>query len=223
MRFASTSASASGSTSTPLPFPAHRNPTPYQIFHLPLGASQAEIKARYYELARLYHPDSPAAHGVPPNLRHARFHAITKAYDVLRGKSYTPLGTGSSYSHGVDYAAELERRKRQFAQRRAHRPAPDVAAGVGGDDAWKDQLLIFVGVTSLVIGFAPALMSLYTIPDRRHRTASANLAQARADARAYGHERREAIHAHVAEYERQKAAEGDPPQAPTTVHITQEP
>lgn len=28
------------------PFPSHRNPTPHEIFHLPRGASQAQIKAR---------------------------------------------------------------------------------------------------------------------------------------------------------------------------------
>jgi hypothetical protein len=42
-RRASTSPS---STPTQFPFPAHRNPTPHQIFHLPLNASHAEIKAR---------------------------------------------------------------------------------------------------------------------------------------------------------------------------------
>ena len=42
-RFASTSPST---TSTPFLFPAHHNPTPHQIFHLPLNASQADIKAR---------------------------------------------------------------------------------------------------------------------------------------------------------------------------------
>ena len=41
VRLASTSTS-----SPPYPFPTHRNPTPHQIFHLPPGASQADIKAR---------------------------------------------------------------------------------------------------------------------------------------------------------------------------------
>jgi hypothetical protein len=30
----------------PYPYPKHPNPTPYQIFHLPTSASQAQIKAR---------------------------------------------------------------------------------------------------------------------------------------------------------------------------------
>ncbi|KAH9988567.1 hypothetical protein BJV77DRAFT_929202, partial [Russula vinacea] len=83
-RLASTSHS---STPTPFLFPAHRNPTPHQIFHLPSNASQAEIKARYYELARMFHPDSPASQALPSSVRHTRFHAITRAYDILRGRS----------------------------------------------------------------------------------------------------------------------------------------
>jgi hypothetical protein len=39
-------ASTSTSSTSPFPFPTHRNPTPHQIFHLPPGASQSEIKAR---------------------------------------------------------------------------------------------------------------------------------------------------------------------------------
>ena len=51
------------------------------------------------------------------------------------------------------------------------------------------------------MGFVPALLSLHAIPDARHRAASANLAQARADARTFGDERRTAIRARVAELE----------------------
>ena len=39
---------------------------------------------------------------------------------------------------------------------------------------------------SLVVSFMSALLSLHTIPDVRHRAASANLAQARVDARTFG-------------------------------------
>ena len=70
------------------PYPPHPHPTPYQIFHLPIGASQKQVKARCkplqpeatgfrpslscwrltfssvalwkdYELVRVHHPDSP--------------------------------------------------------------------------------------------------------------------------------------------------------------------
>ncbi|KAI9449963.1 hypothetical protein BJY52DRAFT_1126273 [Lactarius psammicola] len=199
------STSTSSSTSPPFPFPTHRNPTPYQIFHLPPGASQADIKTRYYELARTFHPDAPAAQALPATVRHARFHAVTRAYDVLRGKSHAPFVAGG----GGTYAAELARRRRQHAQRQAYRrrAAADFAeaTGVGeADEAWKDQVIIVVGLATLVVGFVPTLMSLHTIPDARHRAASANLARARADARTFGDERRAAIRARVAEFEQGK-------------------
>ena len=157
-------ASSSSPTSPPFPFPTHRNPTPHQIFHLPPGASQANIKARCtsvrlcstprslanicisdYELARTFHPDAPAAQALPATVRHARFHAVTRAYDVLRGKPHTSLDDGGTYT------AELARRRRQQAQRQAYRrrAAADFAetVGVGGaDEAWKDQLIIIVGL-----------------------------------------------------------------------------
>ena len=61
-----------------------------------------------------------------------------------------------------------------------------------------------------MVGFAPALLSLHTIPDARHRAASANLAQARAEARTFGDERRAAIRSRVAEFERSKGHEDSP-------------
>ena len=164
-RLLSTAAS-SAPTSPPFPFPAHRNPTPHQIFHLSPGASQADIKARCtsvhppppppspadlrvadYELARTFHPDAPAAQTLPATVRHARFHAVTRAYDVLRGKPHSPFATDDDGT----YTADLARRSHQHAQRQAYRrrAATDFAeaAGVGeADDAWKDQLIIIVGL-----------------------------------------------------------------------------
>ncbi|KAF8468111.1 hypothetical protein DFH94DRAFT_777198 [Russula ochroleuca] len=205
-RLASTSHS---STPTPFPFPAHRNPTPYQIFHLPSNASQAEIKARYYELARTFHPDSPASQALPSSVRHTRFHAVTRAYDILRGRSNAHLGHG--FADDV-YSAELARRRRQHAHRHAYyqRATSEGAEAGGADDAWKDQVIIIVGLASIAVGFAPALLSLHTIPDARHRAASANLAQARAEARTFGNERRAAIRARVAEFERNKGRDETP-------------
>jgi hypothetical protein len=69
----------------------------------------------------------------------------------------------------------------------------------------RDSPIIFR--QSIVVGFAPALLSLHTIPDARHRAASANLAQARAEARTFGDERRAAIHARVAAFERHRGRE----------------
>ncbi|KAF9517140.1 hypothetical protein BS47DRAFT_1254928, partial [Hydnum rufescens UP504] len=67
------------------PFPTQPYPTAHQIFNLPRSASSAEIKSRYYELVKIYHPDSAQSHSVPPEIRQARFNSISSAYDDLRG------------------------------------------------------------------------------------------------------------------------------------------
>ena len=172
-RLASTHASSS--KSSPFPFPSHRNPTPHQIFHLPPGASQADIKARCksitytahqlthypttdYELARTFHPDAPAAQKLPATVRHARFHAVTRAYDVLRGKPHSL----SAVDDDVD--AELARRRRQRQVYR-QRAAADFAeaAGVGGaDEAWKDQVIIVFGLAVRVFCFFYAALLMHS-------------------------------------------------------------
>jgi len=72
--------------SNPYPYPTTSNPTPYQIFHLLPDSSPAEVKQRYYELVRLYHPDSAVSKKSQPDpaLRHAQFSAITKAYETMQ-------------------------------------------------------------------------------------------------------------------------------------------
>jgi hypothetical protein len=175
-RLASTSTSTP--SSTPFSFPRHRNPTPHQIFHLPSNASQAEIKARCmfvsihqaslshshrsadYELARTFHPDSLASQTLPSSVRHARFHAVTRAYDILRGKiSHTRLGQRCSPDD--EYSAELARRRRQHVRRQAYhagQTTPGYASEAGADDAWKDQVIIVVGlmVRALLCIFLPS-------------------------------------------------------------------
>ncbi|KIY51893.1 hypothetical protein FISHEDRAFT_20784, partial [Fistulina hepatica ATCC 64428] len=72
--------------SNPYPFPSKAHPTPHEIFHLPATASQADIKARYFALVRIHHPDSVHGRNLTSAQRHERFQAVTKAYDILRGK-----------------------------------------------------------------------------------------------------------------------------------------
>ena len=81
-------------------------------------------------------------------MRHARFHAVTRAYDILRGRSSARLGSGSADDI---YGAELARRRRQHAHRQAyyqHASSESAeAGGMGGaDDAWKDQVIIVIGL-----------------------------------------------------------------------------
>ncbi len=182
-RLASTSPSSP--SSTPFPFPAHRNPTPHQIFHLPPNPSQAEIKARCtstsvsppkeppqlltsdadYELARTFHPDSPASQALPSSVRHARFHAVARAYDTLRGKSHARLGQGPADDV---YTAESARRRRQHAWRQAYDgrgAAPGYAeAASGADDAWKDQVIIVVGLAVRTVSISSSFFSCCDSP-----------------------------------------------------------
>ncbi|KAG8988423.1 hypothetical protein FRB95_009490 [Tulasnella sp. JGI-2019a] len=75
---------SASSSRNPYPFPTHRNPTPRQIFHLDVNATSADIKSRYYELVKLYHPDTAAKDGMSPKACRERFQRITVAYTQLR-------------------------------------------------------------------------------------------------------------------------------------------
>lgn len=62
MRKASTQAGPSRTPSSsngnnPYPLPTTSTASPYDVFHLPRNASRAEIKSRYYDLVKIYHPD----------------------------------------------------------------------------------------------------------------------------------------------------------------------
>ncbi|KAI0040063.1 hypothetical protein FA95DRAFT_1566725 [Auriscalpium vulgare] len=183
------------------PFPSNAHPTPHQMFHLSPGATRAEIKSRYYDLVRAHHPDSPACRSLPPDVRHARFQAITAAYDNLRGRSRHHT---SSQSTGDDiFAEELERRRAQHHRRRQYHARYGTRADVlnsDADEAWKDRIIVIVGLMSLIVGFAPALLSMSNVHEQRHLSASANLAAARREAREYGLERRKEIRKRVTEY-----------------------
>ncbi|EKF31697.1 hypothetical protein MOQ_004463 [Trypanosoma cruzi marinkellei] len=68
---------ASSSSSTDARSNYTRSTSPYEVLGVTASMSFDEIKARYHELTRYYHPDMP--HGDP-----ARFRDINAAYRVLR-------------------------------------------------------------------------------------------------------------------------------------------
>jgi hypothetical protein len=81
-------------------------------------------------------------------VRHARFHAVARAYDILRGRSNTHLSHNSADDV---YSAELARRRRQHARRQTYHhhqhATSENAEACGADgDAWKDQVIIVVGL-----------------------------------------------------------------------------
>ncbi|KAL6301720.1 hypothetical protein BKA93DRAFT_818870 [Sparassis latifolia] len=205
---------ASTSTHHLYPFPTHAHPTPHQIFHLPPGASQKDIKARYYDLVRVHHPDSPMCRNLSAEVRHVRFRSITAAYDALRGK-----GKHGANAHDA-VRAELERRRR--AQRRSRERAEFAGAAAfsdspwhaEADDRWKDWLIITAAVMSLAAGLGPALLwPAAGMSDRRHQAASQNLAEARRVAKVHGTEQRQEIRRRVEESKRSQSGEdGSQPQ-----------
>ncbi|KAF7361960.1 Flavin carrier protein 2 [Mycena venus] len=114
----------------PFPFPTNTpNPTPHQIFHLPRNATQSDVKARYFDLVRIYHPDKVDG-SVPSGVAHARFQAITAAYNALR--------TPSASLPGQDVAATSTPTARAMYKRsRNLYSGPQLA-----DDSWKDRIII---------------------------------------------------------------------------------
>lgn len=69
--------SSESSRTPPIPWPTHPNPTPYEIFGLPRTATPKEIKSRYFQLVKLYHPDHA------PHSQIDRFRKVVDAYKVL--------------------------------------------------------------------------------------------------------------------------------------------
>ncbi|KAK7691897.1 hypothetical protein QCA50_005302 [Cerrena zonata] len=156
-RLASTSAN-------PYPYPTQSNPTPHQIFHLPHNASKPDVKARYYDLVRIYHPDSIVNRAVAPEIAQARFQSISAAYDVLRGKRRAAgsLADPEDPTPGVvhDYHRLSTAMWRAKQRRRA-----DLSLGI--DERWKERL--FFGAILLTIGAFVA----QTYSTRRQAIASA--------------------------------------------------
>ncbi|CCX35422.1 putative Hsp40 co-chaperone Jid1 [Taphrina deformans PYCC 5710] len=95
-----------------LPWPPHQFPTPYEIFHVEQSASAGEIKKRYYELVKIYHPDK--IHN-PSVLENERFHKIVAANDLLCDKSkrsaFDRYGVGWQWAgsdrHSKVYAGQM--------------------------------------------------------------------------------------------------------------------
>ncbi|KAI8975838.1 hypothetical protein BD414DRAFT_555677 [Trametes punicea] len=135
-RTASTSAN-------PYPFPTNAHPTPHQIFHLPKDATRADVKARYYDLVRIYHPDSPSARagGISPETAHARFQAIASAYAVLTGKKPASSLDGSDVGEGFGAAPRQTYHDLSTAMWRA-RQRKRAELDVGLDDRWKERMMM---------------------------------------------------------------------------------
>ncbi|KAH0291234.1 hypothetical protein KCU62_g3068, partial [Aureobasidium sp. EXF-3399] len=98
------SASAPNDMPWPKPPKGHSHPTPYQI--LSTTESEPYSKRRFYDLVKLYHPDSGACekhhhhHKVPQPLRLERYRLVVAAHTILsdpeKRKMYDRFGAGWS-------------------------------------------------------------------------------------------------------------------------------
>lgn len=109
-----------------------------------------------YDLVRIYHPDSPVNHSVPPHIAQSRFHAISAAYDVLRGRPT---------SHPFSGDGELERKRNDFHdlstamwKAKQRKRAEALTFGSGLDDKWKDRFMF-----GLIFLVSPVIPSLYSL------------------------------------------------------------
>ncbi|OAX33264.1 hypothetical protein K503DRAFT_775805 [Rhizopogon vinicolor AM-OR11-026] len=123
-------------SANPFPYPTQTNPQPHHIFHLPRNASQDDVKQRYYELVRIYHPDSAVARHYPPEVSQARFQSISKAYDILRGK--TSSGEPTEATRKVDPMRWAAKSRRPYFD--------DTAS----DEKWKERVITGAVLLTLV-------------------------------------------------------------------------
>ncbi|KAJ3970652.1 hypothetical protein EV361DRAFT_915010 [Lentinula raphanica] len=205
--------SISSNSGTSFPFPDHPRPSPYEIFHLPYGCNQQQIKERYYDLVRLYHPDSPSCRLIPHSERHARFQAIRAAYDALRKGDKLGLKNAHLFE---EYADEIARRKNIYYKHQQYRNrGPNVARGYepryewnsNADDRWKDHMILGFGIVSIIIGVFPGLILFPRHMKQRHNDAVQNLTQARLEATQHGEQRRLEIKSRLKELKSTSADE----------------
>jgi len=159
---------------------------------------------------RVYHPDSPHSRvwNVSQKVKEERFRRITDAYDVLRGKRSASYGRWDGPERDWGLRDELERRRR-----RADVYGSGSSGWTEGGGAWtaspddrdKDRFLVAVGLLCLAVAVGPTFMwSHRNHMEERHLSASANLAQARKEAREFGEERRAEIKKRVTEFKKDK-------------------
>ena len=94
-----------------------------------------------YELVRIYHPDSPVARAYPPDVSQERFHAISGAYNVLRGRPAG--GPHSGPSGGGELKAWHNLGNEIWKAKQRRRAYADLNVS-GTDDRWKDRAFILI-------------------------------------------------------------------------------
>jgi len=112
---------------------ASSNKNFYQVLGVPQNASQSEIKAAYYKLAKQYHPDVNKGN-------EERFKEISTAYETLsasdKRKNYDDMlkygGGGSSYS-GQGQQQSWQQQYQQYQQQYRNQYQQQQQSQSGGD------------------------------------------------------------------------------------------
>ena len=105
-----------------LQLPTKSNASPFEIFSLPSTATSKEIKARYYELVKIYHPDRCTT---GDQQKHTKdFQAIVRAYELLsdtkKRQQYVDTGIGwTSDGAQSKWDADMEFIRRNYGHRRS--------------------------------------------------------------------------------------------------------
>jgi len=127
--------------STLASFPSNPNASPFEILSLPRNASSNDVKKRYLEMCKAYHPDVVHAQQVASTSAQAqeiddRFTKIQAAYDLLRDsnsrQTYLRFGAGWDTASRLYSEVPLDLRhnpwgtpKNRQAHQRAHYPSSE--------------------------------------------------------------------------------------------------
>ncbi|CAG8545432.1 10755_t:CDS:2, partial [Acaulospora colombiana] len=110
-------------------------------------ASGADIKKRYFELVRIYHPDTAQSQGITVEQAEARFHAITQAYNALlqldpdyRARSSDGTSLDKEAEEIKERLAKWSRMGQSSQDRARRQRAMDAEASAG--KWWKSDLSI---------------------------------------------------------------------------------
>ncbi|KAI8333956.1 DnaJ domain-containing protein [Chlamydoabsidia padenii] len=180
-------------------FSTHSRKSPYDILQLPRHATQADIKKRYYELAKTLHPDRVATGDEELKQRTAQaFQQVSDAYDFLkqpeRRTAYLNTGYGWDFSHHSSSSPP--------PPPRYHYKDYDNVTYRGG--VWSSHhktryasnatifallsgIMITLAVTNLL--YAPFGSRWLQALDRHHAKTSRDLELARKNAQQYGNQR----------------------------------
>lgn len=132
------SAAASDHSATELSWPTTASFTPYDIFGLERNAPYS--KRRFYELAKLYHPDRPCnghplCKDLPKEVRLRRYRLVVAAHEILsdpvKRAAYDRDGTGW-LSHPDQ--PDLRRRPMRYAQHGSRKPEDPIYANCTWED-----------------------------------------------------------------------------------------